>query len=295
MLFPGNVHAGLAIGETDLQVPVPGRFHVWVQACPGCYAQQTVFPLATGGSFDENTQVGDVRRYRKPGNRPPLRFLHGPVGPGLELPPHSRFSAGASRRGHHLQFFVPLMGGWGASTFDFADPRAATWSLHQGRRTLARGHQVIAANVRVPPGPRTYRLLAHTHPGPAWDLSTHVSEVWTFGSRAGDMNVPLLTPHYLPPTNLAGDLGPGHTGFRLSFHSTPHSPRVAQVTVELSTNDGRSWHPVHTTRTSGLTFHVGYHNPAAHAGTRYASLRVTARDTQGNTVQETAFHAYRLG
>ena len=48
------------------------------------------------------------------------------------------------------------------------------------------------------------------------------------------------------------------------------------------------------TRTSGLTFHVGFRTPAARGGARYLSLRVTARDAKGNRVVETALHACRL-
>ena len=48
------------------------------------------------------------------------------------------------------------------------------------------------------------------------------------------------------------------------------------------------------TRTSALTFHVGYRNPSAHGDVRYVSLRLTARDAKHSSVQETAIHAYRL-
>lgn len=293
MLIPGNTQMDLFSGETELPVPVPGTFHLWVQAGPAAYAQQTVFAL-DDGSFDENTQFIDVRRYRDPGRLHPISFLHGPVGPGLELSPHSRFSSGAVRRDDHLQLFVPLLSAAGSPTFTFADRRDANWSLHLGQRTLARGRQEIARDVVVPHGPRTYRLFARSHPGKVWDLSTHVSDVWTFHSRAGRHAVGLLTPRYVPPTDLAGNLGSGLTGFPLSFHSTPHSPRVTRVAVELSTNDGHTWHRARVTRTSALTFHVGYHNPAAHGPMRYMSLRVTAYDARGNWVRETAIRAYRL-
>jgi len=253
-----------------------------------------VLPLATAGSFGDLTQVGDVRRYRTAGTRPPVAFLHGPVGPGLELAPQSRLTSGAQREGDQLRLFVPLLAGAGAPTFTFADRRDATWSLRQGRHTLATGHHIIAGEFTVPPGPRSYRLFASTHPGRAWDLSTRVTDRWIFHSRAGESAVPLLTPSYTPPTDLAGSLGPGRTGFRLAFHSSPHSPRVAQVSVEISTNDGRTWNRVRVARTSALTFHVSYHNPAAHGDVRYVSMRLTASDANGNGVQETAIRAYRL-
>jgi hypothetical protein len=48
------------------------------------------------------------------------------------------------------------------------------------------------------------------------------------------------------------------------------------------------------TRTSALTFHVGCRNPAAHGKRRHVSVRVTARDVRGDSVQETAMRVYRL-
>ncbi len=294
MVIPGNTHLLFSGGMVELMTPVPGRLHVWMQAGRGAYLQQTVFPLAADLFEGDNTQVGDVRGYATAGDHAPITFLHGPVGPGLELAPHSRFASGAWRRGDQVHLGVPIFGGAGATTFDFADRRDASWSLREGSRVMAHGHQAIYRVVDVPHGPRIYRLTAEIHPGRAWDLSTHVRDVWTFHSRGGRSGVPLLTPRYVPPTDLAGNIRPGHTGYRLSFHSTPHSARVAQVSVELSTNHGRTWRSARVTRTSGLTFHVGYRTPPAHGRSRYLSLRVTARDVHGNRVQETAYQAYRL-
>jgi hypothetical protein len=295
-LIPGNTQADEFGGMTMIETPVPGRLHVWVQAGHDTYAQQTIFPLASGPFEGDNTGIGDVRLYRHAGQCGSINLLHGPVGPGLELPPPSRFSSGASRRGDQLALFIPIINGSGVDSraFTFADSKDATWSLRQGGHILAHGHQQIARLVDVPHGRRVYRLEATTHPGPAWDLSTRVSDRWTFGSRAGRHVVSLLTPSYVPPTDLGGNLGPGPAGFRLSFHSTPHTARVAQVLVELSTNDGRTWHRARVTRRSGLTFHVGYRNPQARGATRYMSMRVTARDVHGNRVEESALHVYRL-
>ena len=267
-------------------MPVPGTLRVWMQAGPDSYAQQTVFPLARPGTLEDINQVGDLRRYPVAGNRAPLDLLHGPVGPGLELGPHARTGAGAERLGDHLHLFVPLLAGAGAPSFAFADRRDADWALHRDAAPSPGGTRSSPATSPVPHGPRTYRLSATTHPGPAWDLSTRVSARWVFHSRAGQGAVPLLTPRYTPPTNLAGSMGPGATGFALTFHSTPHSARVTRATVELSDDDGRSWRRLRVHPMSALTFHVGYRNPSAHGDVRYVSLRLTARDAKHSSVQE---------
>ena len=98
MMIPGNTHLLFSGGMVELMTPVPGRLHVWMQAGRGAYLQQTVFPLAADLFEGDITQVGDVRGYAKAGEQSPITFLHGPVGPGLELAPHSRFASGASRR-----------------------------------------------------------------------------------------------------------------------------------------------------------------------------------------------------
>jgi hypothetical protein len=292
-LIPGNAKTWASLADLTVQVPVPGRVRVWTQAGPHQYLQQTLFPFQTASS-DNNTQIGEVRAYHHAGALRDHVFLHGPVGPGLELAPDSPYSSG-TRRGDQLTLSLPTINGAGHSVpFEFADNRDASWSLHVGRSTLARGHQWINTRVDVPHGPRTYRLLASSHPGKTWDLSTHVDDLWTFHSRAGHHAVALVTPSYVPPTDLSGNLAPGRTGFRLTFHSTHHSARIAHATVELSTNDGRTWRDARVTRTSALTFRVHYRNPAAHGDLRYLSLRVTSRDIHGNSNQETAIHAYRL-
>ncbi len=294
MLVPGDPRADLSNGMADLQVPVPGTLRLWVQAGSHTSAQQTVFPFSTGDAEGDNTQVLDVRRYRHAGKHAPVSFLHGPVGPGSEVAPEAPYGTGGARFGDRLWLGVPLFGGAGGTAFSITDRRDATWSLSLGRRTLARGHQEISRPIRVPHRRRTYQLVAGTHPDKAWELSTDVTVRWTFHSRAGRSAIPLLTPRYVPPTSLSGTVRPGHTGYRLAFHSTHRSPRVRWARVEISTDDGRTWRRVRVTRTSALAFHVGYHNPRAQGDARYLSLRITASDGGSNRVEETAIRAFRL-
>jgi hypothetical protein len=122
-----------------------------------------------------------------------------------------------------------------------------------------------------------------------------VRDVWTFRSGGTHPAVPLLTPHYLPPLSRNGDLAPGPTVFRLGFRSlTRHEHHIVEAHLQLSSNDGRSWHGAHLKRLSSTTFRVAYRNPGAHGHARFMSMRVRARDGHGDRIKETAMRIYRL-
>ena len=226
-----------------------------------------------------STRWAARRRYPVAGNRAPLDLLHGPVGPGLELGPQRGPAPGPSAWGTTSTCscrcsLVRARRRWRSPTA--GTPRA----LHPG--DAAPSPEGTRSSPATSPSrtARTYRLRrprTRARPGTS---PRACRPAGVFHSRAGQGAVPLLTPRYTPPTNLAGSMGPGATGFALTFHSTPHSARVTRATVELSDDDGRSWRRVRVTRTSALTFHVGYRNPSAHGDVRYVSLRLTARDAK---------------
>jgi hypothetical protein len=64
---------------------------------------------------------------------------------------------------------------------------------------------------------------------------------------------------------------------------------LAAVAVSTSTDGGAHWHPAAVSR-SGTGWQVATRNPA----TGTVSLRVTARDTNGNTVDQTITDAYAV-
>ncbi|MGZ4582288.1 MAG: hypothetical protein ACXVXG_16770 [Nocardioidaceae bacterium] len=292
MTGAGAAYADLFSGR-ELDTQVPGRRTVLLQAGPAYY-QQTLEPQSAPGDFNDVTQLISVRRFRRAGTSHLIRFAHGPVGPGYEGSRASTWQP-VWRDGNRLKASLPLFDGAGSTMFGFVDGRDGDWALRRGARVLAHGRHDVYFHVPVPRGPHTYVLQATSHPrSRLWTLSTDVRDVWTFHSREGRVLVPVLTPSYRPPSSQHGGLAPGRVRFPLRFGTLAPHQRIARASLQLSTDDGRTWHPVGLTRTSPTTFVVRYRNPAASASARFVSLRVTGRDRHGNRVTETAIRVYRL-
>jgi hypothetical protein len=65
---------------------------------------------------------------------------------------------------------------------------------------------------------------------------------------------------------------------------------VTRLTLQVSYDDGRTWKTVRVSR-HGATADALLHHPG-HVG--YASLRISAADRAGNTVDQTVIRAYRI-
>jgi len=289
-LDAGGSYVEMFTGE-EYVTPMPGRRVVLLQASRDAYYQQTALPQARPGSLNL-TQLLTVNRYPGAGQTYVVPFAHGPVGPGVEAP--GAF-AGVTRRGRHLTGFLPLFSGAGSSMISYVAGRDGSWSLRQGGRLLRQGGHWVSFDVTVPPRRHTYVLEAESHPTASdWQLSTRVADAWTFHSSKGSSTPALLMPSYVPPTTLAGNLRPGPTGYRLTFHGLPTSDRITRASFELSTDGGRHWSAARLSRISPVSFRVRYRNPASREAHRRMSLRVAGRDARGNGVRETALNVYRL-
>lgn len=287
--------------STERNVPVPGRRVTLFQAGPHDFYQQTLFPQADSASLDDLTQVTSVRRYRQPGTTHVVHWDKGPLGPGLEragLPgPAALAFSGAARTGNHLFLALPLFEAAGSLLFGYVDSHDGSWTLRQGEHVLARGRHAISRRaIRLPRAGHRYVLTAASHPAePSWQLSTRVTDVWSFRSASGRSSVPILMPSYVAPQSLSNSVRPGHTSYRLTFLTTARHPsRVRGAEFLFSTNDGRSWRRARLTRLSPTSFAVHYRTPRARGSARYLSLRVVAGDGHGSRVEETAMRAFRL-
>ncbi|BCY10087.1 peptidase [Actinoplanes sp. L3-i22] len=128
----------------------------------------------------------------------------------------------------------------------------------------------------VPAGAATYRLaLTTARAGDEWQYARSTSTEWTFRS-AQPGTLPLLQVGYAAPVSLSG------TATTRAHLLGVTVPGARKVTVSLSFDEGKTWR---TTYGVGGRFAV----PAAR-GT--VSLRVTATDRAGNTVEQTVLRAY---
>jgi hypothetical protein len=126
-------------------------------------------------------------------------------------------------------------------------------------------------------------------PWPA-PLSPHTSLAWEFESGHVDdetlVSLPLSVVRFSP------HLGPDHTApagrpllVPVSVDSAPGAGSVASLAVEVSFDDGETWQPAPIV--------AGRHLLVRHPDSDgFVSLRATAADTAGSTVEQTILRAY---
>lgn len=278
-------------------VRVPSLRTVWLQGSPRLTWEQDYLPTAPFGP--KPATLVKYSRYT-PGAALPVSFAHGPVGPGVEAAFDSdRLGAFCllCRKGNRLHGNMPLFSGAGTAMSGLLEsPDMGSWTLKRGSDVLGSGNYVLAPQVTLPSARHTYSLEAESHPGvKSWQLSTDVSDVWTFTSGSADAVIPLLMPSYVPRTALDGSLRPGPTKLPLDFGTIGSADAtVTHATVELSTDGGKHWTKATVTREDKNSFAVTYVNPKASDPRSTMSMRVSGVDAAGRTVTETAIDVYSL-
>ncbi|WP_436535936.1 S8 family serine peptidase [Actinoplanes sp. HUAS TT8] len=196
-----------------------------------------------------------------------------------------------SRQGDHLFAAVPLFGD-GAGRPGWSTGDSETVALYRDNTKIGEGYEYD-----LPAGEAKYRLEAAATRGAPHLFSTSVKAAWTF--RSGHVSdtaytrLPISTIRFSPRLD-ANNAAP--TGRRfdipLTVEQQPGSTagKARTVKVEVSYDDGRTWHRADV-RGSGNNRTVTVNHPR---GTGFASLRVSATDTRGNTVTETVIRAYAL-
>jgi hypothetical protein len=102
--------------------------------------------------------------------------------------------------------------------------------------------------------------------------------------------LPLLGVRYDPVLDERNHARPG-AGCRLPIHLQRQpgagTATVAEVVLETSSDDGATWHQVPVSR-AGAIWQATVDNPARGA----VSLRIHAKDSEGNTLEQTTIRAY---
>ncbi|UBU13780.1 molybdopterin-binding protein [Nonomuraea gerenzanensis] len=122
-------------------------------------------------------------------------------------------------------------------------------------------------------------------------LTTRNTAAWTFRSEhtEDDSPLPVSVVRFSPALD-ARNTAPSGEAYRIPVRVERQrgsaADEVRDLTVEVSFDDGATWRPAPVRKGRVTVDH-----PAAEG---FASLRVKAVDTSGNSVEQTVIRAYRL-
>jgi hypothetical protein len=168
------------------------------------------------------------------------------------------------------------------------------------RITLFRDGKLVATSdipgfglFTVPPEPAPYRLETELTDRTGVDFSRTVRVEWTFQSGptgTGQVPLPLSVVRFTPSLSAQG-AAPAGRAFAVPVSVQAQAGSTAApnraLTVQVSFDDGQSWRSV-----AVRDGHVVVKHPS---GNGFVSLRATATDQAGNTVDQTVIRAYAYG
>ncbi|MEV7992147.1 S8 family serine peptidase [Streptomyces sp. NPDC086077] len=171
-------------------------------------------------------------------------------------------------------------------------------SLHQGDQLLGEDfNERIVTAEELSPDPRPYRIVVEGKRNlPDRPYSTRTRTEWGFTSATTDHTVltplPLVQLDYAVATDLSGraDRRAGLAVTASHLKGAAGAGVIRTVTLEVSYDDGATWHGT-TLRESGDGWKARLDAPSR---ARFASLRTTARDSEGNSVGQTLIRAFGL-
>ena len=144
--------------------------------------------------------------------------------------------------------------------------------------------------------PGTYRLSVRAHRDVTFSrYATDQRIDWTFSSQhtATQQNLPLLAVRYqttLDPYGRARAGRPCVVNIWLEANSAPQQTSATTTAVRASYDDGKTWQQIQVVTADGQTRAILAPPRAA----KFVSLRATARDQAGNSVDQTVIRAFGL-
>jgi subtilisin family serine protease len=187
-------------------------------------------------------------------------------------------------------------GGFGTSGTVPAGDAASAVLYRDGKRV----DEVESAwqNVGVPAERARYRLDMETSRGSQdWRTGVATSTSWSFESARTDAATPLslLQLDYDVPVDVRNTVRgtrSHHIGVQVRTQDGLAVPRGVSLRVEASYDDGRTWSTARVNAHGRNAFRASL-TPPAHKET-WVTLRVTARDSAGNSVRQTVQRAYAV-
>ena len=246
---------------------------------------RTVLQLnPTGGPQDVNdgSQMAPARTYQA-GRHYRERWNGAVFGPSLPADPAGSHWANQldDRR---LTFQVPLFGDDADTVGTSPVDDASTVVYRDGTKVCWTNLTTCDIDGVAPLGHYRVETSASRR---AAETSTTVSAVWEV-DHDGTPALPLQVVRFAPKLDAANSAPGGRTfAVPVSVHRNPGAAaaRVASLTVQVSYDDGAHWTTAPVAGGKVLLRH-----PAS----GYVSLRAKAKDTSGNTVDQTIIRAYRL-
>ncbi|MEH0929220.1 S8 family serine peptidase [Micromonospora sp. CPCC 205558] len=201
-----------------------------------------------------------------------------------------------TRSGDTLKLDVP---GWGGADHVGMAMNGAgqTNQLYQGRTLLAESTSTWISGTAPNAGDLPYRLVVGTTQDPTGGpYSTSTTTEWTFRSKAPAAGVesaglPLLQLDYAVDTDAVGT-AKANTDLSVSANHLPGVTgfgTIGSVTLEISYDDGAHWQKQSLDRAKDGSLTTKLRAPK---GAKFVSLRASAADGSGNSINQTVLRAF---
>ncbi|GAA1513074.1 S8 family serine peptidase [Kribbella lupini] len=176
-------------------------------------------------------------------------------------------------------------------------PEAARTTLYRDGKPFAESQEAGRISAELPAGRAQYELRTSVDRTDRKELSTKVSASWRFQSavtgRQGAV-LPLWAVRFGLRTSDDGSLPrTKHTMLPLTVEHPPGAKAgvLTGLAVQASGDDGRQWVNARVVRTGANRYVAVFETPST---AKYVTLRATAVDSAGNSVDQTVERAYRL-
>lgn len=242
------------------------------------------------GSLIIEADFESEQRIYRAGRSYTERFNHamfGPAFPRTDIP-----QRWASRSGDVIGVGLPLFSD-GAGNAGFSIVDSGSTVLFRNGQKIGETPFAGGGEFEVPAEPGDYRLIAEAVRPGIFDVGTAVSAAWTFRSSHVDEarveRLPLSAVRFFPRLD-ADNAAPAGTPYLVPVllqRQPGDLLRPRRLSVDVSYDEGKTW------RKAEVIFNlaVKLQHPADASS---VSLRATATDRDGNTVEQTIIRAYKL-
>ncbi|HEY0535260.1 MAG TPA: hypothetical protein VGD29_27050 [Actinoplanes sp.] len=275
------VPAGYPVAISSLEAPAAGTLSVL--APPGLRWQQGTYEdIEQDDVFGSLALTGPVEEFQ-PGRTYRQSWGHPVLGPCAAAGPDWDATWSADRLSIRQPQICDAAGHGGTS-----DGATGDTVLTTGGTTVQDSETPGTALFQIHPDGHRYHLITTAQEATLDGLSTRTTIDWTVTARPGPL--PLASVLFRPALDASGAT-PAGAAFRIPMTIQQiGGALVTALTLQISYDDGGTWQPASTARTTTGGWVATVTNPAAGG---YASLRATATG-DGTAVQETILHAYRI-